>query len=305
MATTEHGPASDSEWDLCEDVSELTIQQKNESDVVDNKSEDDRIFETLKDRKKDKKPEIDKETAKILQKYKNLARDRRPGTFNFHDDPKFYATSKKASTPVSQMSLEEQIRAFGFTSETALDLPKSFLMALQNRFSHSDIIRFREDLKLGFNNPLPYFVLGSFMFPATLRAVTTSWTLRDLAMSMCPATVRGYQRRCVPWAQWPAVLPAPSEVAAEIKGMLVFGITESQRSRIHAFEGGMFDLKRVEVEVELSNGEIWKHEAGMYVWNKGEEILNGPEKAWSPSMLMTSEWHQRNIERASAEEEDL
>ncbi|OCL07805.1 hypothetical protein AOQ84DRAFT_294388, partial [Glonium stellatum] len=92
----------------------------------------------------------------------------------------------------------------------------------------------------------------------------------------------------------------------EVHGMLVFGMLDSQRRAIHAFENGMFDLRRVDVQVELRDGSTITHEAGVYVWSQEETKLVPPEeRRWSPSDLMQSEWFLANIALARAEEEQL
>lgn len=89
---------------------------------------------------------------------------------------------------------------------------------------------------------LSYFFAGSFIFPAALQAVTKGLTLKKLASDMmCPATLRGYELRCVSWSEFPAIIPS-SDPNALIYGMMVIDMPQSQRAKIHRFEGGMFDL---------------------------------------------------------------
>ena len=201
-------------------------------------------------------------------------------------------------------ALEQGIRHIGFQSSPEF-LPKSMQIALGNRFTLSQVHRFREDSELAFSHPLPYFFSGSFMFPATLRAVTKGRSLRDIAESMTPSTLRGYKLCVVKGRPWPAMLPS-SNPNDEVKGMVVFGMLDSQRKAIHAFENGMFDLRRVNVEIELQDRSKMTHEAGIYVWNQAESQLVPPEqKQWSPSSLMQSQWFLSNIALARGEEEQL
>ena len=201
-------------------------------------------------------------------------------------------------------ALEQGIRHIGFQSSPEF-LPESMQIALGNRFTLSQVHRFREDSELAFSHPLPYFFSGSFMFPATLRVVTKGRSLRDIAKSMTPSTLRGYKLCAVKRRPWPAMLPS-SNPNDKVRGMVVFGMLDSQRKAIHAFENGMFDLRRVNVEIELQDGSKMTHEAGIYVWNQAESRLVPPEqKQWSPSSLMQSQWFLSNIALARAEEEQL
>ncbi|KAF2497802.1 hypothetical protein BU16DRAFT_606525 [Lophium mytilinum] len=183
-------------------------------------------------------------------------------------------------------------------------LPKSLTIALASRFTLNQIAQFHSDAQLAFSHPLPYFFAGSFIFPAALRAVTHGRILRQVAESMTPAVVRSFKRHAVRGMSWPAMLPSTSPEDA-VEGMLVFGMLDSQRKALHAFQGSMFDLRRVKVEVELVGGGVVECEAGIYVWNRGEgSLVTTEEREWGIGDLMGSEWFAKVI-AGTVEEERL
>lgn len=299
-------PETDSEWDLCEDAPAAVC-----ADPDDGQKQPNDIPSEEPDSKEE---EIASKLKRKLHISKGGILD--TGLKPTEPDPKFYPVEPKDDSNSQSNghdayqegdSLRKTLADMGFTTLPSA-LPKSFLRAAANRFTKEQVEQFTADLKLGYNNPLPYFVCGSFMFPATLRAITTGLTLGMLAANMCPATLRGFERRCVLSAEWPAIVPAadPHAEEAVVQGMMVFGIADSQRARVHRFEGGMFDLRRVTVQMELKDGSMWNHEAGVYVWNRAESrLLPLAEKKWSPDMLLTSQWHLRVISRTAKEEEGL
>ena len=291
----------DGDWDVVDSISDMGIiseEQENETSKLPTYGK--------------RKPMTQGHSAKAIP-IRNLLTDLdrepedmqisprgNPGEETYKEQQPHPATN--ASKAV--FALEQGIRHIGFQSSPEF-LPKSMQIALGNRFTLSQVHRFREDSELAFSHPLPYFFSGSFMFPATLRAVTKGRSLRDIAESMTPSTLRGYKLCAVKRRPWPAMLPSSSP-NDEVKGMVVFGMLDSQRKAIHAFENGMFDLRRVNVEIELQDGSKMTHEAGIYVWNQSESLLVPPEqKQWSPSSLMQSQWFLSNITLARAEEEQL
>ena len=183
------------------------------------------------------------------------------------------------------------------------DIPLSFQMAISNRFTPRQVHEFSTDLELAFSHPRPVFCFGSTMWPAIIRCLTTGTTLRGIAKCMTPATIHGYNRHEVRSAGFPGLVPSMS-AKDEVKGMVLFGLHDSQRRRLHKFQNGMYDLKKDVVEIELCDGTKIAHEAGVYVWNRGmERLIPLWHKIWSPSEFMKTEFY-RNLIVDFAEEED-
>lgn len=121
---------------------------------------------------------------------------------------------------------------------------------------------------------------------------------------MCPATLRGYELRCVSWSEFPAIIPS-SDPDASVQGMMVIDVPEHQRAKIHRFEGGMFDLKPATVNVELADGMEMEQAVAVYVWNGDIGKLCPKSKKWSAEMLLSSKWHRQNISVVAKEEESI
>jgi hypothetical protein len=278
----------ESDWDLCDSDSEREKLEKEHKNCFDQA--------------------IPGSKMKSLAYRSKTGKSMSTAALVVHQDPVFSVKEPGTKTSISKTEhLKQALRKMGFSSPPK-SLPTSFLLATSQQFSQGQIERFTSDLKLGFSNPLPYFFAGSFIFPATLRAVTNGLTLKTIASQMCPATLHGFALRCVPWAEWPAIVQVsgPKAEEAVIHGMMVFGMPESQRARIHRFEGGMFDLRRVSVDLELADGKLAKHDAGVYIWNGSEsKLVPREEKIWSPDTLLGSNWHRKNISLAAKEEEEM
>ena len=120
---------------------------------------------------------------------------------------------------------------------------------------------------------------------------------------MTPAILRGYKRHAVRGAPWPALLPS-ADPTEETMGMLLFGVPEPQRQRLHAFQNDMFDLSRATVELELKDGSKMFHEALTYVWNgPSSELVSPHVKAFSPSDMFQSQWLSDIFRRVQVEED--
>lgn len=143
---------------------------------------------------------------------------------------------------------------------------------------------------------------------------------------MAPATLYGYERLAVKWADFPAVVAAAEGVkgadddgvgvgSAEdslegmggemeggaqvgltkktvetVDGMVVF-LTAEQRERVDEEEGLLFELRPVTVEVLVleSEGAVGKVlvEAETYVWDGARASLWEEEKAWTLEGYLT------------------
>ena len=153
------------------------------------------------------------------------------------------------------------------------------------------------------------------MLPSLLASVmgTSSDTL-TVACQMTPATLPGHTRLSVKWADFPAVVPCSSTVnetdagpITSVKGFLVFGLTGYERMRLDRYEGGLYDLTEVEVEID-----VLKDEAGtlperatqesekrmlnaeVYVWGgERDELCEVDEKEWSLEKFLKSDMARR------------
>lgn len=225
-----------------------------------------------------------------------------PGT-TFPDDGSDTATLTD-TVPLSP-DTQNLIAELGYTSPNpGSNLPRSFLLAVSNRFTAADLANFKEEAELNFTQSLPYFFSGSFMFPSALRCAVNGLSLASIARRMTPATLHGYRRAKVRHQPWPAM---EEKEGREVKGVLLFGMLEEQRRRIHRFEGGMFDLRRAKVQFDGKEGEIFEIDAGVYVWNQARSELCGEEEGetWRVEDLMASVWFGRVIRGAEEEERNI
>ncbi|KAH8663072.1 hypothetical protein BGZ60DRAFT_80676 [Tricladium varicosporioides] len=199
----------------------------------------------------------------------------------------------QAREPIPMVKL---LRDMNFR-EKLEELPKSMQIALSQRFNKWAI----KDLTSSRHRP--FFFIGTFIFPAGIwcRTDPKLVSLKQVAQSMTPGTLRGYARHAVRQQDWPALYPAQS-VYTEAKGMVLFGLSEYHH-RIHELQGGMYDLKKETVEIELADGSPMQIEADVYVWN-GDVYNLYPlrEKCWSPSVLLNSRFYQPFAAMADAEE---
>ncbi|KAH6678314.1 hypothetical protein B0J14DRAFT_650537 [Halenospora varia] len=193
-------------------------------------------------------------------------------------------------------SMEKLLKDMNFR-EKLEELPKSMQIALSQRFNKWTV----KDLTSSRHRP--FFFIGTFIFPAGIwcRTDPKLVSLKQVARSMTPGTLRGYARHAVRQQDWPALYPAQS-VYTEAKGMVLFGLSEYHH-RIHEFQGGMYDLKKETVEIELADGSPMQIEVDIYVWN-GDVYNLYPlrEKSWSPSVLLKSDFYQPLAAIADAEE---
>ncbi|KAF2735911.1 hypothetical protein EJ04DRAFT_511370 [Polyplosphaeria fusca] len=209
--------------------------------------------------------------------------------------------SASASSSIPQ-DAATMIKELGFSGDDISSLPRSFIIAVNNRFTRDDLARFQEDAELNFSHSLPYFFSGSFIFPSCLRAVTDGTTLLSVARSMTPATLLGHNRFAVRGQPWPAMLPSINPEDC-VKGFLVFGMLDSQRRAIHRFENNMFDLRRTKAEIELKDGERVTMDTGVYVWNQEpDRLVKKEETEWRVEHLIGSSWFNGIIQRAEEEE---
>jgi gamma-glutamylcyclotransferase (GGCT)/AIG2-like uncharacterized protein YtfP len=190
-----------------------------------------------------------------------------------------------------------------YDSVLAEKLPNSLILAAQNKISSDEMHAFGEKLEREGNSNLPFFFYGSAMFPSIVKQIANlHGDLRRVASQMTPALLTGYTRHAVRGKQsFPAII-ASGSLASTVNGMVVFGIEDKARKSIHRFEGGMFDLRKCSVVVDI-DGEVGEIECGVYIWNGDKEkMVPIQEREWSLRDLIESEWHLGNM-KAFREEE--
>jgi hypothetical protein len=202
-------------------------------------------------------------------------------------------------------ALSEKIRKV-YDPEIAALLPNSLVFAAKNRISSDQKNAFSKELKNGGGSSLPYFFYGSAMFPAIIKQIAAMpGDLRAISSRMTPGLLTGYNRHAVRGAQFPAIVQSGT-LDTSVNGMVVFGIKDAARPRIHAFEGGMFQLRKIEVAVEYEEGTLHSIECGVYVWKRNlRDLVPVEEKEWNLMDLMNSEWHLANLKRFESEEKLL
>jgi hypothetical protein len=196
------------------------------------------------------------------------------------------------------------LERMGF-QESPTSLPKSLLLAVGNQFTEGQIPQPPWDIDSPFKKSAPLFVCGAFLFPAAIYSITQGVTLRDIARNMTPAILRGYQRRAVKYAPWPALIPS-NNPTDEVLAMALFGLSGSQREALHNFQNGMFDLNRATIEISFLNGSKSLVEALVYVWNgSSSDLVSLNDRQWSASAMLRSKWLSDIIESVSREDASL
>jgi hypothetical protein len=183
-------------------------------------------------------------------------------------------------------------------------LPNSLLLAARNKISCDQMNAFGTELGDEGDSDLPYFFYGSAMFPVIVKHIANmTGDLRSIASRMTPGLLTGYSRHAVRGGQsFPAIVQSGT-LDTSVNGMVVFGIKDAARPRIHAFEGGMFQLRKMKVAVEIEEEKVHAIECGVYVW-KGdtEELVPVEEREWSLGDLMESQWHLKNLSKYERDE---
>ncbi|EUC35949.1 hypothetical protein COCCADRAFT_2965 [Bipolaris zeicola 26-R-13] len=197
----------------------------------------------------------------------------------------------------------ESLQKMGFTDQHST-LPKSFLLAVNNRISRDQFLQLRTG-NLPFKKSAPLLTIGAFLFPGTLRVVTQRRSLSDIAQNMTPAVLRGYQRRAVKGVAYPALIPS-IDPNVETTGMMIFGLNGPDRKAMDAFQGGMYDLSRVTVEIELEDGTKEFPEALAFVWNgPSTGLVPVEDTSWSPLDMLHDRWLSGILKMVEHEEEAL
>ncbi|MCJ1380034.1 hypothetical protein MMC17_003137 [Xylographa soralifera] len=162
------------------------------------------------------------------------------------------------------------------TGSTTTELPRSYLNALQNRFTAHELT----DL---LKSPVkPAFFYGSLMLPEDLGYALGDGDRDEyaLAVRMTPAVLYKHQRFGIHGLSYPAVLPSQHDTDT-VSGMVVFGITVAQQEELDLYES-QYERTPVQVEVELLDGQKVMIAAEVYIWKRGVERLIALEQlVWS------------------------
>jgi hypothetical protein len=137
-----------------------------------------------------------------------------------------FNTRKDANGHFDMVS--QTIKEFGF-SGCSIELPVSFLLAISNRFSLVQVEQFKYAARVANENPLPLFLFGLDMFASEIfRRLHGSVPVGTIAKYMTLDTLRGYNRHAIKGRDWPQLIPSP-DASAEVTGMVIFGLSASQR----------------------------------------------------------------------------
>ncbi|MCJ1433291.1 hypothetical protein MMC27_002650 [Xylographa pallens] len=159
---------------------------------------------------------------------------------------------------------------------STIQLPKSYLLALQNRFSAHELT----DL-LDSRIP-PSFFYGSLMLPENLVYIVGDGDGDEHAIAnrMTAAVLHKHQRYGIHGLSYPAVLPSRHDTDT-VSGMVLFGITEAQQGDLDLYES-QYERSPVQVEVEVLDGKKVMIAAEVYIWKRGVERLVALEElVWS------------------------
>jgi hypothetical protein len=152
------------------------------------------------------------------------------------------------------------------TEPSTIRIPPSYLYALGNRLTSQQVDAFLD-------SPLrPSFFYGSLMFPKVISGVTHIADVDSIIKNMTPATLPGYRRFAIKWAEFPAVLPS-DEPDDAVYGVLMFGLTETEKDRLLAYESGLYNVEATTVEIELIDQTNRMLTADVYVWNGPRDDL--------------------------------
>ncbi|KAF2476737.1 uncharacterized protein BDR25DRAFT_339639 [Lindgomyces ingoldianus] len=202
------------------------------------------------------------------------------------------------------------LRKMGFTCSSSA-LPKSFLLAAQNRFTTAEL---RGHRRAEVRSPI--FLFGAHLFPGiTMRCMSNdnsyphrylepSSALREISRRMTPATLNRYECRAMRNTPWPALIS--SGLGTSTTGMLLFTQDRSlQFENMFEFEM-IFDKDWAQVDIETADGEKESIIAQIHVykgvWN---DLVPVEERRWDPSRLLTERRLKNAFDRVRELEHDM
>lgn len=129
-----------------------------------------------------------------------------------------------------------------------------------------------------YSPPRPLFVYGTLCAKPLLAWALTGDASNTAAVAnlTVPGKVYGYERYLVLGCDHPAAVES-ADKSSSIDGLLICLENESQRKKLHDFEGDSYDAELV--SVTLDNGVIV--DADMYVWVEKRDQLS--TEAWDLS----------------------
>ncbi|KAJ5990317.1 hypothetical protein N7499_010844 [Penicillium canescens] len=150
--------------------------------------------------------------------------------------------------------------------------PEDFKKALSNTISDKEIDQF---LKRGGS---PRFVYGVLMLPTVLKYYIDGDQGVKIHKQMTQATLPGYQLYEFANSSAP-VIARSNNPQANVKGMLVFNLSDEERNSIYEFESGLMRLSSVEVDIiqksYLGNvHDMRRIDAGAFVWDESVHLTS-------------------------------
>ena len=165
--------------------------------------------------------------------------------------------------------------------------PASFQHALNNLFTSSQV-----DALLSAAKPL--FVYGTLMLPAKITRVisdaeqlTINIDAMAIAENMMPALLTNYERLATIGAIFPAIVPStrPEHI---VEGLVIFGLTPTQRDYIDWYEANHYNLESVKIEISLAPDGKRTIDADTYVWaGRRGDLHEAVECPWSIEEYLT------------------
>lgn len=239
-------------------------------------------------------------------------------------------TSARVSTDLTQQ-LSILPTGFGPESSAFVDginehdppgLPHSMLIAIKNRFLKEQIpavqkIRAKTKAEL---KRLPFFMKEECVYPAVVYAIlkaaaerstsksprtkqSKAPTLKDIALKMSPAILRGFARHTVQGDTQSKETMIPAEPSSEVHGMIVFGLSNHRLQALHDYQGDDEILVSSVVEITLSDDGKMLMEVGCYVWCDDLRCLVRCDKEPSLNKIQERYWYREWMSEHIAEEE--
>ncbi|TPX33703.1 hypothetical protein SmJEL517_g03444 [Synchytrium microbalum] len=132
------------------------------------------------------------------------------------------------------------------------------------------------------DKPVPLFFYGTLQSPLVYsRVISRHFGSAFTQPKMVPAVLKGYYRRRVKDAVYPAITASPDH---QVEGHLAYVQTQKEVDILDVFEGE--DYQRTPVKVTLSNNDIV--DAHVYVWIAEKDYLEDLE------------WHLDQFEQQGA-----
>ncbi|KAF3483360.1 uncharacterized protein GIQ15_02684 [Arthroderma uncinatum] len=170
---------------------------------------------------------------------------------------------------------------------TMLDhYPREYRRALKNTLTQGQL---EEYLK----GSTPMFVVGPLMLPSFLKAMTEADCCMDQARYVTQASLLCHKLYLFEGINTPLVR-ASDRTDDYVDGMLVFSLSTQRRGWIHDLEASNeMELKNVQVEITLEDGNLCTIEAGAFVWTGAihNGIIPAERKEWIVDEFLSSSWY--------------